>query len=232
MDEVKARPIEILDSNTVPRVEKQIDTIYLIADGGIQMDVFLEYIEKAINSTVTFIESSSLNEELLETKDALFIVDYSSKRKMTDIANTLSVGSEDSITVLINVDSVEIEDLICWKNLYGCFGVQDSLDQVSRGLMKVLQRINWLPRYVMMELIEYFQNNGSDVKLQKVAATSLTRREMEILEQLKSGEPNFVLAQRLNVSENTIKVHLYNIYKKIEVKNRRQAIDWTTCYIP
>jgi len=54
----------------------------------------------------------------------------------------------------------------------------------------------------------------------------LTRREQEILSQLTTGEPNSVIASRLHLSEHTVKNHMYNIFRKIGVKNRLQASNW------
>jgi LuxR family maltose regulon positive regulatory protein len=52
----------------------------------------------------------------------------------------------------------------------------------------------------------------------------LSEREKEILRFLCQGIPNKEMATRLFVSENTIKFHLKNIYAKLDVRNRSQAI--------
>ena len=54
--------------------------------------------------------------------------------------------------------------------------------------------------------------------------THLTRRELEILSQLSNGLSNFEIAKNLNISENTVKKHISNIFIKINVKDRTQAI--------
>ena len=51
-----------------------------------------------------------------------------------------------------------------------------------------------------------------------------TRRELEILSQLSNGLSNFEIAKNLNISENTVKKHISNIFIKINVKDRTQAI--------
>jgi DNA-binding NarL/FixJ family response regulator len=57
------------------------------------------------------------------------------------------------------------------------------------------------------------------------AATSLTEREREVLELLVQGiTSNKELAERLVVSENTVKYHLRNILDKLHVQNRAQVI--------
>jgi LuxR family maltose regulon positive regulatory protein len=52
----------------------------------------------------------------------------------------------------------------------------------------------------------------------------LTDREHEILTFLASGVLNREMAERLYVSENTVKFHLKNIYSKLDVANRLQAV--------
>lgn len=51
----------------------------------------------------------------------------------------------------------------------------------------------------------------------------LTTREVEILDLLCKGTQNKLIAHRLNLSENTIKAHVRNIYKKLRVRNRTEA---------
>ncbi len=52
----------------------------------------------------------------------------------------------------------------------------------------------------------------------------LTRRELELLELICLGLSNRDLATRLFLSINTIKTHLKNLYLKLEVRNRAEAI--------
>jgi DNA-binding NarL/FixJ family response regulator len=51
----------------------------------------------------------------------------------------------------------------------------------------------------------------------------LTRRELEILKLIASGSTNGDIARRLWVTEQTVKFHLRNIYRKLDVANRTQA---------
>ncbi len=52
----------------------------------------------------------------------------------------------------------------------------------------------------------------------------LSRKERAILEALAKGLPNRDLSKELQISTNTVKFHLSNIYEKLSVKNRAQAI--------
>ena len=58
------------------------------------------------------------------------------------------------------------------------------------------------------------------------AASELTRRELEILQLVAEGHTNATLAKMLWVTEQTVKFHLSNIYRKLNVSNRTEAGRW------
>jgi LuxR family maltose regulon positive regulatory protein len=53
---------------------------------------------------------------------------------------------------------------------------------------------------------------------------SLTRREVEVLELIASGLSNQEIAERLVLSEGTVKTHTHNLYGKLGVSSRTRAI--------
>ena len=55
---------------------------------------------------------------------------------------------------------------------------------------------------------------------------TLTRREFEILQLVAEGHTNGVMASMLWVTEQTIKFHLSNVYRKLKVSNRTEASRW------
>lgn len=68
-----------------------------------------------------------------------------------------------------------------------------------------------------------FHLTGLD-RLNKALVEPLTRRETELLQLLCSGKSNQELANALFVSINTVKTHLKNLYLKLDVGNRAEAI--------
>ena len=57
-----------------------------------------------------------------------------------------------------------------------------------------------------------------------VAEWGLAARELEVLQFLASGQRNRAIAAELNISENTVKFHLRNLFRKLDVRSRTEAI--------
>jgi DNA-binding NarL/FixJ family response regulator len=60
----------------------------------------------------------------------------------------------------------------------------------------------------------------------RLAGHDLTRRELEVLRLVAEGYSNSQLAGMLWVTEQTVKFHLSNIYRKLSVANRTEASRW------
>lgn len=61
-------------------------------------------------------------------------------------------------------------------------------------------------------------------KLQQDPIEQLSRRERALLEALSTGMTNHELSKEFGISTNTVKFHLSNLFEKLSVKNRAQAI--------
>ncbi|MCE7575019.1 response regulator transcription factor [Aliivibrio fischeri] len=85
----------------------------------------------------------------------------------------------------------------------------------------------WLSRKIISELIFTYREKQNAILSTSI---SLTTRESEILRLLASGASNLDISNSLFVSENTVKTHLYNVFKKLNVKNRLQAMMWAKGY--
>jgi two-component system response regulator DegU len=59
------------------------------------------------------------------------------------------------------------------------------------------------------------------------AHSRLTKRELEILDLVAKGLPNAEIGRTLWITEQTVKFHLSNVYRKLGVSNRTQASQWT-----
>ena len=69
-------------------------------------------------------------------------------------------------------------------------------------------------------IFPYEQHEGKTDPL----SLRLTPQEMEILEVLSQGYSNRKIASKFEISTNTVKFHLKNLYEKIQVDSRTQAV--------
>jgi DNA-binding NarL/FixJ family response regulator len=96
-------------------------------------------------------------------------------------------------------------------------------------------------RQVFDQSVYYARDRARDTRAPRPASTNplqspsgdvyaasgeLTRRELEILRHVANGRSNAELAKELWVTEQTVKFHLSNIYRKLGVRNRTQASLW------
>ncbi|VUD67967.1 CsgBAC operon transcriptional regulatory protein [Thalassocella blandensis] len=137
---------------------------------------------------------------------------------------TLSASAREVGAALINVNYESAhEQLLDWPCVNGLFHIDTDEEQFLRGLQRILEGDYWVPRRL---LHDFFDKNRKGGKTKTQTAIQLTKREKEILKMLKHGASNLDISSNLGVSEHTVKSHLYNIYRKIGARNRREASSW------
>ena len=87
-----------------------------------------------------------------------------------------------------------------------------ALSAIMPHLDAALRRVDCLP-----------ENNESKVELAPILKM-ISEREAAVLKLLVEGKTNSVIAEQLFISVNTVKNHLKNIYKKMGVSSRSQAV--------
>lgn len=96
-------------------------------------------------------------------------------------------------------------------------------DSESSELKKAIRAVRDGENYIQSSLIPALNNRLMNRDIDKDKVASLTNRELEVLIQVANGMFNKEIATNLNISERTVKNHISNIFKKIEVSDRTQA---------
>lgn len=94
------------------------------------------------------------------------------------------------------------------------------------GSSELKQAINLIMQgecYIQPSLLPALNSRLINRDIDKEKLESLTKRELEILTQVSGGMFNKEIANNLNISERTVKNHISNIFKKIDVSDRTQA---------
>lgn len=104
----------------------------------------------------------------------------------------------------------------------GCDGYilkESSFDTLKKAIFKVYSG----DKYIEPNMMPLLNANMQEKSTVKKKISELTRREIDVLKMIASGSFNKEIASTLNISERTVKNHVSNIFKKIEVSDRTQA---------
>ena len=96
-------------------------------------------------------------------------------------------------------------------------------DSESAELKKAILAVVNGDNYIQPSLIPVLNSKMIDRDKDVMKIESLTRRELEVLKNLSIGMYNKEIAEKLDISARTVKNHISNIFKKIEVTDRTQA---------
>jgi DNA-binding CsgD family transcriptional regulator len=81
-----------------------------------------------------------------------------------------------------------------------------------------------LGAWVAVRLLRRPPPQPFEVNTQAVQSLGMSARELEVLELLAAGNSNKEIARQLEVSPNTVKTHIANLFEKLGAKRRTEAI--------
>ncbi len=96
-------------------------------------------------------------------------------------------------------------------------------DSESSELKRAIKAVRDGENYIQPSLIPALNSQLLSRDTDKDKISFLTNRELEVLVQVANGMFNKEIATNLNISERTVKNHISNIFKKIDVSDRTQA---------
>ena len=133
----------------------------------------------------------------------------------------LAIANSESIpTRLVFFAASVDENELVMAAAAGAYGVILK-DVAPEILVQFLQQIaagqRLLPRLSPEQAVPREQGN---VAIRENALAVLTDRERQIMRLVSEGLSNKAIGRRLNIADGTIKVHLHNIYQKLEINNR------------
>lgn len=99
--------------------------------------------------------------------------------------------------------------------------MKESATQVLlRAIRAVMTGQAWVGREPVTDLVQYLRGQAPAVDQRKRKKYGLTNRELEIVAAIVDGCTNKEIAQKFNLSEDTVKHHLTSIFDKVGVSNR------------
>ena len=154
------------------------------------------------------------------TPDVLLLDINMPRRYGLEVLQTLK-SSKSKVKVLVLTVHNEVEYLMKAVDI----GVDGYIlkDSESAELKKAIFSIVEGENYIQPSLIPSLNSKMIEKNRDEGKIESLTKRELEVLKLLAVGMYNKEVAEKLNISERTVKNHVSNIFKKIEVTDRTQA---------
>ncbi|MBL0404416.1 response regulator transcription factor [Microvirga aerilata] len=174
----------------------------------------------------------------LGTQPALFIVDANnSSEESLKIINLLKVRQTEARVVAV-ADHFDINfvRLGIDAGIHGFCLTANDPEVLIKSLELVMMGGSTLPVTLARSLLNEIGLNTEPDQERSMAEAlpvdlgthKLSNREAEILRCIMRGEPNKVIARKLDVAEATIKVHVKAILRKVGVANRTQAAMWAS----
>ena len=149
-----------------------------------------------------------------------------------DLAAITELFPEASIALLSNTDDPSMASHALAMGIRGYFTTSLPIEIALAGIRLVLAGGVFCPNPLGTFATELPKSdksfreqrgnmNGSE---RYTSVADFTPREADVLAELQRGHPNKVIAGKLNLSGNTVKMHLQHIMRKLNVQNRTEVV--------
>lgn len=198
-------------------------TLLLITKPSLQATALLQHLKHSLVLTTKLHNIQRSLDDISANSIILFDMMEADKKLIHYWQENLSRKNNNIRMLLLNTpDEYPFRDIENWPHINGVFYVSEDESRLIEGLHGVLRG----ECYFSQKLASYLITHSGNYRYNGTDTTLLTHREKEILNKLRIGASNNEIARSLFISENTVKTHLYNLFKKISVKNRTQAVSW------
>ncbi len=160
-------------------------------------------------------------EKVVSVKPDVLLLDINMPKKNgIEVLEEIKKNKIDTKVLILTVHN-EVEYLVRAVDI----GVEGYIlkDAESAELKSAIYHIIDGENYIQPSLIPALNNRLVNRDSDKAKIDSLTNREREVLVHVANGMFNKEIALNLNISERTVKNHISNIFKKINVNDRTQA---------
>lgn len=160
----------------------------------------------------------------------VYVVDVHAARQATGalLANILDRYSNARMLV-VGDDLKEPESYaLLRQGVKGILTYAEARAQLATALPQVAAGGIWVPRTLLSRFVDSILTSTQGRRLRADAPTELSRREQEVLTSLLENLANKEIADRLHISERTVKFHVSNLLAKFNVRRRADLI--LLCY--
>jgi DNA-binding NarL/FixJ family response regulator len=205
--------------------------VYIIGQHLFQNELIAFYLKREIDARCS-VGKSPIDIDKMDInssgKPTLILIESPDKEDLDIYLRRFRKGdgniTDHHLMALFNVNSGQgIEKKAISLGIKGIFYGEDPIASFSKGIEAIFNGELWISKEVLIQYVIGKDKEDSSAKDKK---SLLTSREIEILAMIATGSTNEMIGERLFISLNTVKTHIYNIFKKIDVPNRLQAALW------
>ncbi|KJS72745.1 MAG: chemotaxis protein CheY [Desulfotomaculum sp. BICA1-6] len=139
-----------------------------------------------------------------------------------EVCKTIKQESPETGVIALTIHDQEEYIVEMIRNGIAAYLLKDvSPDQLISTMLQVAQGHSFISPSLMDKVFR--QINKLSTKTQDNRPLGLTDREVEVLRLVANGDSNRIIANKLFISEKTVKNHLTNIFQKLDVTDRTQA---------
>lgn len=201
--------------------------IILFGQQNLQNSILIGFVHQRTNIDCQLVNVPEWRSEWNDYQgDTLALIDAECARpeRLQDLLEQVFEQNSSVTVAFFNTQtSSPVERLMAWPMVNGIFYKETSQQQLVKGIVSIFEGEFWLSRKL---IAQYLDRTRSKPRKVTPNAHVLTRREKQILRLTATGATNTEIAEQLNVSMHTVKTHIYNLFKKINVSNRIQAVNW------
>jgi DNA-binding NarL/FixJ family response regulator len=152
----------------------------------------------------------------------LLDLDMGSENGLDYIPELLAAANQARVLVLTGLTGPKVHRRAMLLGATGIVLKTKASDVLIKAIEKVHIGEAWVDRLTMADILnEYWsQENGKDADPEAAKIALLTEREHEVIGLVAKGLKNKQIANRLNISESTVRHHLASIFSKLKVTSR------------
>ncbi len=146
-----------------------------------------------------------------------------------DCLEKLGRQSSARVLVLTGSSDPETDQRAIMRGARGIVYKQQTPDLILRAIEKVSSGEIWLDRANLGRvMLAFASGNGTDPEAVKIAKLTAKERQIVTTVVKEKGARSKVVADKLHISEHTLRNHMTTIYKKLEVEGRMELYLYAT----
>lgn len=203
--------------------------VCIVGPNDLQNQLLVSFFEEEQDPNLEYICRRKISEALWEIseRDVLLLLDCRDMDPFGEsgVLNIIPVHSLMGCSIcLFNVPRENgKEENLLKHGIRGIFFSNSPYEIIRKAIPAVLDGELWYPRKILAACA---MENSGYTNFYSKAIFTLTNREREILLKIAEGASNRNISDDLFISLHTVKTHIYNIFRKIGVKNRVEASLW------